>query len=572
MATFFIGLSITYHDPGLAIVNENGNIVFAEATERFLQYKRGINCEPDSLNRISSLLKQYCGDDANFVVATNWRIKRPLFEKMTRALGLLNAKTFFQPKYSKYDSFLEMYKFSHMMMMQNTAFTKRCGNLTRQVKEDFGKSTLEFRDYNHHLSHAAAACYTSPFSEASCLIVDSFGEIGSIAYFKYQDGKITTLKELNRFESLGFYYMKLTEICGFNWLKGEEWKVMGLAAYGRLDKNVYDILRTTMRVVSGVLKENADNIVRAIETLTKLPILDDFQLRANVAYTGQYFFAELMTELVCHAHKLCPSDNFILGGGCALNSAFNGQILSKTPFQKLHVPSAPADDGCALGCALLAYHEQSSAVADRTSPYLGSTINPKSVEKLLQFSGLKIVHLPETICQETAQLLSEGKLVAWWQNQAEFGPRALGNRSILADPRLDTIKDTINAKVKFREEFRPFAPSILDEFGTEYFENYQYSPYMERALLFKEEVRKTVPAVVHADNTGRLQSVTQKNNAKYYQLIQEFHKITKVPILLNTSFNVMGKPIVHSLEDAISVFLTSGLDILVLEDYLISKN
>jgi carbamoyltransferase len=172
---------------------------------------------------------------------------------------------------------------------------------------------------------------------------------------------------------------------------------------------------------------------------------------------------------------------------------------------------------------------------------------------------------------EAARLLSEGKLIGWMQGRAEFGPRALGNRSILADPRRKDMKEKINGSVKFREEFRPFAPSILDEFGDQYFENYEFTPYMERTLRFRPEMRDRVPAVVHVDGTGRLQTVRKDWNKRFHDLLTEFNKLTGVPVLLNTSFNVMGKPIVHSVEDAVSVFLTTGLDALVIGDFLIAK-
>jgi carbamoyltransferase len=183
----------------------------------------------------------------------------------------------------------------------------------------------------------------------------------------------------------------------------------------------------------------------------------------------------------------------------------------------------------------------------------------------------KVFHFPQTIAEETAKLLAKGALVGWFQGRAEFGPRSLGNRSILADPRPASMRDKINSRVKFREQFRPFAPSILDEYGHAYFEDYQQSPYMERTLRFKKTVYDKVPAVVHVDGTGRLQSVTSQWNPLYYQLIEAFRRMTDIPLLLNTSFNVMGKPIVHSVEDAVSVFYTSGLDVLVIDDYMIVK-
>ena len=224
--------------------------------------------------------------------------------------------------------------------------------------------------------------------------------------------------------------------------------------------------------------------------------------------------------------------------------------MGRTGFKKLHVPSAPADDGNAVGAALLAYykdHPEKKPRASVHSPYLGSPISKRTLGNLARFGRIPgLRHVPDTLHQDAARLLAEGKLLGWIQGRAEFGPRALGNRSILADPRHENVKERINSMVKFREEFRPFAPSILDEFGDEYFEDYQVSPYMERALVFRESARTKVLGIVHVNQTG-------------------------VPLLLNTSFNVLGKPIIHSLEDALGVFYTTGLDVLVVEDYLIEK-
>ena len=282
-----------------------------------------------------------------------------------------------------------------------------------------------------------------------------------------------------------------------------------------------------------------------------------------------------MEELLNNFYKLGISDNLILGGGCALNSAFNGKIIEKVPFKALHIPSAPADDGNSIGAALLAYYEDhinESHQLSFQSPYLGSSINEKSLHNLLKFGKIeRIRHLPGTVHLEAAQLLSQGKLLAWVQGRAEFGPRALGNRSILANPRFPNMKEEINKRVKFREEYRPFAPSILHEFGKKYFENYQESPYMERTLVWHSEVREQILAVVHVNGTGRLQTVKREWNEKYYDLIQAFYEIIAVSIILNTNLNVMGKLIIHTVEDAISVFYTTGLDVLVIEDYLIEK-
>jgi carbamoyltransferase len=283
----------------------------------------------------------------------------------------------------------------------------------------------------------------------------------------------------------------------------------------------------------------------------------------------------VMNALLKNFHAMGISENLVLVGGCALNSSHNGQIVGQTGFTQLHVPSAPADDGNALGAALLAYfkdHPDAKPAPSVRSPYIGSTISKRTLGNLVKFGRITgMRYLPGTVHENAAQLLAEGKLVAWIQGRAEFGPRALGNRSILADPRQIGVKDRINSMVKFREEFRPFAPSILHEFGQEYFEDYQVSAYMERALVIKENAGTKVPGILHVDRTARLQSVRREWNERFYDLIRAFYDRTGIPMLLNTSLNVMGKPIVHSIEDALGLFYTTGLDALVLEDYLIEK-
>jgi carbamoyltransferase len=280
-----------------------------------------------------------------------------------------------------------------------------------------------------------------------------------------------------------------------------------------------------------------------------------------------------MAALVAETRALVPSSNLILSGGCALNSSYNGKIVGNSGFANLHVPSAPADDGNALGAALLAFREDNPhapPAAGLASPYLGSTVSSVVLERMRPHEK-RLRRVGEAIVPETAKRLAAGKLVGWVQGRAEFGPRALGNRSILADPRPADAKDIINAKVKYREAFRPFAPSILADRAAEWFDNVQASPFMERTLAWKESVRDKVPAVVHADGTGRLQTVTPTLNPRYHALITEFDRLTGVPVLLNTSFNVMGKPILHSAEDAILMFYTTGLDVLVIDDWMLEK-
>ena len=574
---FYIGLGVTYHDPALAIVDEDGEVLFAEATERYLQYKRALNCPPDNLYQLPKLLRTHCGGATRFTLAFNWRPRRPWPERMATRLGIQSVRGLIRRSILRLNSPLENYKLHHMMACQRNSRAQGGLNLVRILRELYPGSAITIRDFDHHTAHAALACYGSPFQEAACAVIDSYGESGSMAFYRYRDGRLERLREARGIGSLGFYYMKITELCGFAWLKGEEWKVMGLAPYGRLDEEVYTLLKDTVQVRGLDLEHPRQSLFAALERLERRhrSKAEPAERAADLAYTGQMFFNETMAQILGNFHALCGSHRLALAGGCALNSSFNGQILRVTPFRELYVPSAPADDGTALGAAWLAFHAAHGGRPHRPaplSPYLGSAFPDEDLERLARFGrGLTVRHLPDSVCEETAGLLAGGKLVAWVQGKAEFGPRALGNRSILADPRDPGVKDKINALVKFRENYRPFAPSILHEYGPDYLEDYQESPYMERALRFRDKVVQRVPAVVHVDGTGRLQTVKREWNERFYRLIEAFHRQTGVPLLLNTSFNIMGKPIVHSVEDAIGVFMASGLDVLVIGDYLFSK-
>ncbi|MEC4749193.1 carbamoyltransferase C-terminal domain-containing protein [Methylomicrobium sp. Wu6] len=579
MNHYTIGLSVTYHDSALAILDAEGSVLFAEATERYLQNKRALNAEPDQLFRIPELLETYCPEPGALTIASNWRKKRPLYEAILSRLGWLTAPGLLKDGIKRLRSPLSNYQLHHMMACQHNSIRNAGLNLVRVLRERYPHCHITFADYDHHLTHAAAASYGSLFEDAACAVIDSFGEHGAMAFYRYRNGGLERLYEARGAgtASLGLYYMKITELCGFDWLKGEEWKVMGLAPYGRLNEELYALLQSTITLDGFAARHGGKDLFARIDRLDafKHERLDPIEQAADLACTGQVFFAEIVNRLLRHLHQVTQSDNLTLAGGCALNSSNNGRITRETPFKQVYIPSAPADDGCALGAAWLAHyaaHPATSTPKAIQTPYTGSFIADEAIERLLRFNRtLSIEHLPDTICDATAKRLAAGQLVGWLQGRAEFGPRALGNRSILADPRFAEAQALINEKIKFRETFRPFAPSILHEFGPEYFENYQESPYMDKTLKIREAMRQPIAAVCHVDGTGRLQTVKKDWNPRFYQLIDCFRLLTGVPVLLNTSFNVMGKPLAHSLEDAIALFLTTGLDVLVINDYLISK-
>lgn len=573
----YLGLCSTYHDPALALVSEEGEVLFAEATERFLQYKRGLNCEPDNPFILHQAIRQHCNDPTDFVIAGNWRSSRPLYERLARALHWLTPNGIMRYRGRQLTSFLETWELNHMQASQHYAMRRAGINLARELRLHYPHARVRFRHYNHHLTHAALACYSSPFKEAECAVIDSYGEHGSLAFYQYRNGRLLPRFLSRGPQSLGFFYMKLTELCGFDWMAGEEWKVMGLAPYGKPNDDILHLLRRMLKVGDLDLQQNRNVFFDALTQLNawRRKSWTPPEAAADLACSGQRFFVDTVNQLLTNLHMAGDSSNLALAGGCALNSVCNGQLLEQTPFENLHVPSAPADDGTALGAALLAWHEDHPGAELRTAPltpYLGNSINQAAIERFAHYSGLPVQHLPgQSIVETTAKHLTEGKIIGWIQGRAEFGPRALGNRSILADPRSPDMMDRINRVVKFREQFRPYAPAILHEHGDAYFEHYQETPYMDRTLRFRSTVRQSVPAVVHVDGTGRLQTVKADWNRLFHQLLESFHSMTGIPVLLNTSFNVMGKPIVHSTEDAFSVFMGSGLDNLVMGEYLFSK-
>lgn len=574
---FHLGLAATYHDPAIAIVDGHGAVLFAEAAERHLQTKRALNAEPDQLGYLPDLLQTHCRDAAEFVVALNWRRRRPLYETIVAQLGVLQADGLLRTGIKRLRSPLPNYQLHHMMACQRNSLAKAGLNVMRILREGFPGASVRLVDYDHHTTHAASACYASGLDDAVCAVVDSYGEHGSLAFFRYRQGHLQRLSAARGLGSLGLFYMKLTEWCGFDWLKGEEWKVMGLAAYGSLDRRLYERLGASVRVEGLTIRHDRRPLLAALAAMEKQrrDVQESVEAAADLAHTGQCVFAERMAELLNNLHRLGYSDHLALAGGCALNSSFNGRILVDTPFKMLYVPPAPADDGTALGAAYLAARAGAARhepVGGMLSPYLGARMSAESLGRLERHAkGLTVRRWPGTIAEETAKALASGRLVGWVQGRAEYGPRALGNRSILADPREAGMKDRINQRVKFREDYRPFAPAVLEGYGPEYFQDYQDAPYMERTLRFRHEAAERVPAVVHVDGTGRLQTVKRSWNPRFWALIEQFRRLTGVPLVLNTSFNVMGKPIIHSVEDAVAVFMTTGLDVLVIEDLMLIK-
>lgn len=565
METRYIGLACSFHDPAIAVAGNSGNLLFAEATERALQDKRAFMASPDGFHRIDSILRDYIQGADRLLVAKSWSRRFSISELAWMIRGHTSRL-----------GVLQWLIPTHMAAVgsagRNLIFKAR-----EMLAPSGGPLRIQRTSFDHHLCHAAAACFTSPFEEAGCAVLDGAGEATSVAFFRYHKGILQRIPVRQSVNSLGLFYQLICDWCGFSSFKGEEWKVMGLASYGKLDQIILRDLRRLisvrdLQIVYPVGRSEYNQIVNKYSERTRSTLPSDY--RVNLAHTGQYVFSEIALQLLRNLYKMVPCKNLILGGGCALNAAFNGSILELTEYEQLFICPAPADDGNAVGAALLAYQSDTSSesvVARSPSPYLGSSILESQVERLVDVAGLQAEWYGDQVCKVVADMLADGKVVGWVQGRAEFGPRALGNRSILADPRDPGMKHRINQIVKDRESFRPIAPAIMHEFGPSYFQDYQYSPYMERAIRFRDDVKSTIPAVVHHDGTGRLQSVTADTNPRFYELIDAFRRVTTIPLLVNTSLNVMGKPIVHSLEDALAVFYTTGIDAIAIGAWVIRK-
>ena len=566
----YIGLATSPHDPSLAIVSGSGDVLYAEAAERPLQSKRAWGAVPDHINYIDRLVRQYCDPKLDTIIGVSW--SRHVTRRYLTFLPLLNYRI--RRATTAYRRRLLLLKY--LILTHGSVHTIATIGLEAALA-GHGKHVKK-QYYDHHLTHAATSAFASPFHSGLCVVADGFGEGSSLAAYELRDRRLLPIKGVYApiSASLGGFYSVMCDICGFDIMRGEEWKVMGLASFGKVDQRLYDLIRPIIRV-NGLRLEKGRKlgaIYNELNALRRKPETPAIEY-ADFAATVQFIFSETLYALLRNLHGLGISDNLLLSGGCALNSSTNGGILENTPFKSLFVSSAPADDGNALGAALLACYTENPKIdarRDALSPYLGSDMKENGQHNLRRFCGLHARQLDDTaLFAMTAQAIADGQIIGWVQGRAEFGPRALGNRSILADPRDVTVKERINAKVKFREEFRPFAPSILHERGNDYFECYQFSPYMERTLRFRKPICLKVPGVVHVDGTGRLQSVTESLNPRYYRLLKEFEAITGIPLLLNTSFNVMGKPIIDSVEDAVAVFQTSGLDALVVGNMFYSK-
>jgi len=441
----------------------------------------------------------------------------------------------------------------------------------------------------HHLAHAASAFLVSPFEEAAIITADGVGEWTTTSWGVGRGHQIEMHKEVRFPHSVGLLFSAVTAYLGFR-VNDAEWKVMGLAPYGRpkyVDnfRQVVDIkddgsIRLDLRYFAHTYSTTRTFNQRWEQLFgqpQRRPEADLTDFHRDIAHSGQKIVEEIMIKMAAHVHRETGMDQLCLAGGVGLNCVANWRILQESGFKEIFIQPAAGDSGGALGAAFYVYN---TALANPRTFRMdhalwGPAYDDEQVKAALDHANAEYVHVDDEdeLLRRTARMIADGKVVGWFQGRLEFGPRALGARSLLADPRDPKMKDVINAKVKFREAFRPFAPAILKEHAHEYFEMPEGmdAPYMLLVPRVREDKRDVIPAVTHQDGTGSVQTVTEDTNRRYYRLIRAFGELTQVPVVINTSFNVRGEPIVCSPTDAYHTFVHTGIDVLVIGDYIVTQ-
>ena len=433
----------------------------------------------------------------------------------------------------------------------------------------------------HHLSHAASAFLVSPFETAAILTADARGEWTTVGLAQGRDNSVKIIDQICLPNSLGHLYTAITEYLGFG--AHAEYQVMGLAAYGKPIYKDFFFNKIVKLLEKGRFELNPDyfsfyskNYWKTLEPFIGPGRMDENEpitdRHMNIASSIQKVLEEIVLHITHYLYKITGEQNLCIAGGVGLNSVMNYHLLKNSPFDDIFIQPASNDDGNALGSAF--YIHNTILGNPRTFVMedvdFGPGFSDEEIQSTLDRCLVKYQSCPD-IAKTVAELLVEGKVVGWFQGRMEMGPRALGYRSILADPRSDEMKDVLNKAIKFRQEFRPFAPSVLEEEANKYFEIEQKSPFMLFVTPVRPERKSEIPAVTHVDGTARPHTVSRNSNPLYWQLIKEFHNITGVPMIVNTSFNVRGEPIVCKPMDAVRCFYGSGMQALAIGKFLLLK-
>lgn len=550
------------HDPSACLVRD-GEIVACAEEERFTRVKHARGIFP--YRAIKFCLDQgKIGIEDVDLITGFWMpdliYKTPTFRNQVFTNPSLSARTYLATKIAK-KKYLD-----HVAAIPY--FLDVAPSEKNQVLR-------KFKFTEHHIAHLASAYYCSGFERAALLSIDNAGENVTTVLGEGVNGAIGKLKESYNPHSAGAFYSAFTQYLGFE-PDDAEYKVMGLAPYGKPRYDVDDLLKTsdgTIRVDARIFGSQylySEYVDKRFGPHRKRGEKIDDRF-ADVAYAIQKRLERVSEELAKYIVDKTGNKALGVSGGVGLNTKMNGNLLKSGIVEDIFVQPAANDAGTSVGAALYQYQQMGYKVKFKMEhAYYGPEFSDEYVENWLRISKLRYESLGD-ISGTVGELVSKGKIVGWFQGRMEFGPRALGNRSILADPRDPGMKDRINEYVKFREEFRPFCPSLLDEAKEEYLQNAHDSPFMILTFDVPREKQKEIPAVVHVDGTARPQTVKKEINPKFYRLIKAFEEVTSVPVVLNTSFNVAGEPIVCRPEEALRTFSSCGLDYLAIGNFLIEK-
>lgn len=569
---YILGINAAFHDTAACILKD-GVLLAAAEEERFTRIKHGKRPVPFSAWQLPYHAINYCLEIAGIplkeVDQIAYSFKPDLFLKIDAnaenvSIPLNSENQEKEPGESPWDALFYNY------------IINAPKHLTDGFPHHLQKNFLDAHNtrdkwifVDHHIAHAASAYYPSPFNRAAVWVIDGRGEKASTSYYKAQGESMELIGQVNMPHSLGILYENVTTWLGFLH-SSDEYKVMALASYGKPE--YVDFFRSKIHI-----GENGNYTIKDLGLEDKIGPArkrsEPFEeLHFNVAHSLQKVLEETMLSLAGWLHEATGSDNLAMAGGVALNCVMNAVLRDKGPFKNIWVQPAAGDAGTALGAALWIYFQSREAEKVRFKMdhvYWGPGFDDQEIEKFLKWSKVPYLEVANPAA-EAARLLADDKIIGWFQGKMEFGPRALGSRSILASPISPDMQQRLN-EIKDREDFRPVAPVVREEDAPDWFEGADYSPFMLFVYNIKAGKEDKIPAVRHTDNTARVQTVNRQQNQPYYDLLTEFKKLTGVPVLVNTSFNTRGEPIVCTPRDAIECFWTSPFDALVINSFLLTK-
>ncbi|WOV93470.1 MAG: carbamoyltransferase [Candidatus Nitrosoabyssus spongiisocia] len=566
--TYILGISCYYHNSVAALLKD-GHVIAAVEEERFSRKKFD--------DDFPKLAIQWCLDESG--ITSNH----------------INSIAFYDKPILKFERLLDNYIAVAPRGLYSFLDTiPKWLHKRLWIKYEIKKTLPEFKGniafIEHHMSHAAHTFFTSPFTEAAILTIDGVGEWSTTSLGSAHNNTITLTNDLRWPHSLGLFYSAFTYFLGFQVNEGE-YKLMGLASYGKpkyydqILNNLVDVkddgsIHLNMNYFAFTYDKimTNDSFAKLFEILPRKKNEIVQQIHLDIGASAQKVLEDIILKMANHVYQKTKLPNLCLGGGVALNGVANYKVLYESEFDNVHIPPSPGDAGSAVGCAQYLYYtnKKNFRVVDeihkqiQENVYVGPSFDNQKIRQFLDLENIIYETFDrQELLIKTANLIADGNIVGWYNGKMEWGPRALGNRSILADPRRADMKDILNEKIKHRESFRPFAPSILEEYVSSYFDIDRPSPYM----LMVAPVKKPddIPAVTHVDGTGRLQTVSKFTNPLYYDLINEFYKITNVPVIINTSMNVMGEPIVNTPQQAYQMIVKTDMDYLVLGNNLVTK-